>query len=64
MLNLCEAEKYKSLINWDGCSINVQHLKMDLISHNFIQRLKKLKQSKDQHKESMEIETESIEKIS
>ncbi|XP_073830944.1 translation machinery-associated protein 16 homolog [Musca autumnalis] len=41
MLNLCDPFKFKSLLDWDGSAINVQHLKLDLVSHNMLQRLKK-----------------------
>lgn len=41
LLNLCDPLKYKSLLDWDGSGINVQHLKLELISHNMMQRLKK-----------------------
>ncbi|XP_037942137.1 translation machinery-associated protein 16 homolog isoform X2 [Teleopsis dalmanni] len=40
MINLCDPIKYKTLLDWDGSAINVQHLKLDLISQNFLQRLK------------------------
>lgn len=67
MVNLCDAEKFKSLMDWDGCSINVQHLNMDLISHNFIQKLKKSRdepQESQQHKNNLPMETDSTEKTS
>ncbi|XP_055912259.1 translation machinery-associated protein 16 homolog [Eupeodes corollae] len=41
MINLCDPVKFKSLLDWDGNAINVQHLKFDLISNGMLQRLKK-----------------------
>ena len=41
LLNLCDPIKFKSLLDWDGSAINVQHIKLDLISYNMLQRLKK-----------------------
>ncbi|XP_013111576.2 translation machinery-associated protein 16 homolog [Stomoxys calcitrans] len=41
LLNLCDPVKFKSLMDWDGSAINVQHLKLDLVSHNMLQRFKK-----------------------
>ncbi|KAI8116394.1 Translation machinery-associated protein 16 like protein [Lucilia cuprina] len=41
LLNLCDPVKFKSLLDWDGSAINVQHLKVELISYNMLQRLKK-----------------------
>ncbi|XP_075157059.1 translation machinery-associated protein 16 homolog [Haematobia irritans] len=40
LVNLCDPIKFKSLMDWDGSAINVQHLKLDLISHNMLQKLK------------------------
>ncbi|XP_064556293.1 translation machinery-associated protein 16 homolog [Drosophila montana] len=40
MLNLCDAAKFKALLDWDGSALSVQHLKLDLVSHNMLQRLK------------------------
>lgn len=39
-LNLCDPIKFKSLIDWDGNAINIQHLKMELISRGSLERLK------------------------
>ncbi|XP_065364250.1 translation machinery-associated protein 16 homolog [Calliphora vicina] len=47
LLNLCDPIKYKSLLDWDGSGINVQHLKLELISYNMLQRLKKEYDEKD-----------------
>lgn len=40
LLNLCDPLKLKMLRDWDGSALSVQHLKLDLISHNMLQRLK------------------------
>ncbi|XP_017483152.1 PREDICTED: translation machinery-associated protein 16 homolog [Rhagoletis zephyria] len=40
LLNLCDPLKFKSLIDWDGSALSVQHLKLDLVSFNMLQRLK------------------------
>lgn len=40
LLNLCDPVKFKSLLDWDGSALNVQHLKLDLVSHKMLQRLK------------------------
>lgn len=40
MLNLCDAAKFKALLDWDGSALSVQHLKLDFVSHNMLQRLK------------------------
>lgn len=40
LLNLCDAAKFKMLFDWDGSALSVQHLKLDLVSHNMLQRLK------------------------
>ncbi|XP_030376605.1 translation machinery-associated protein 16 homolog [Scaptodrosophila lebanonensis] len=40
LLNLCDAVKFKSLMDWDGNALSIQHLKLDLVSHNMLQRLK------------------------
>ncbi|XP_018787372.1 PREDICTED: translation machinery-associated protein 16 homolog [Bactrocera latifrons] len=40
LLNLCDPVKFKSLMDWDGSALNVQHLKLDLVSHKMLQRLK------------------------
>ncbi|XP_011191720.1 translation machinery-associated protein 16 homolog [Zeugodacus cucurbitae] len=40
LLNLCDPIKFKSLMDWDGSALNVQHLKLDLVSQKMLQRLK------------------------
>ncbi|XP_053947947.1 translation machinery-associated protein 16 homolog [Anastrepha ludens] len=40
LLNLCDPAKFKSLMDWDGSALSIQHLKLDLVSHNLLQRLK------------------------
>ncbi|XP_032594618.1 translation machinery-associated protein 16 homolog [Drosophila grimshawi] len=40
LLNLCDAAKLKVLFDWDGSALSVQHLKLDLVSFNMLQRLK------------------------
>ncbi|XP_017962954.2 translation machinery-associated protein 16 homolog [Drosophila navojoa] len=40
LLNLCDPAKFKMLLDWDGSALSVQHLKLDLVSHNMLQRLK------------------------
>lgn len=40
LLNLCDPVKFKSLMDWDGSALNVQHLKLDLVSYKMLQRLK------------------------
>ncbi|XP_017017333.1 translation machinery-associated protein 16 homolog [Drosophila kikkawai] len=40
LLNLCDPLKLKMLRDWDGSALSVQHLKLDLVSHNMLQRLK------------------------
>lgn len=57
LLNLCDPIKFKSLLDWDGSAINVQHLKLDLISHNMLQRLKK------EYEENDSMKTESLSQI-
>lgn len=44
LLNLCDAEKLKSLQDWDGNAVNVQHFKLDLISKSFLDRLERERQ--------------------
>lgn len=39
-LNLCDPIKFKSLMDWDGNAINIQHLKFELISRGSLERLK------------------------
>lgn len=48
MLNLCDAAKFKMLFDWDGSALSVQHLKLDLVSKNMLQRLKEVATSAEQ----------------
>lgn len=48
MLNLCDAAKFKMLFDWDGSALSVQHLKLDLVSKNMLQRLKEAATSAEQ----------------
>ncbi|CAD7089062.1 unnamed protein product [Hermetia illucens] len=47
LLNLCDMEKLKSLQQWDGNAINVQHFKLDLISRHFLSKLEKEQKKSD-----------------
>lgn len=38
-LNLYDSVKFKSLMDWDGNAINIQHLKFELISRGSLERL-------------------------
>lgn len=58
LLNLCDPVKFKSLLDWDGSAINVQHLKVELISKNMLQRLKK------EYEEKNSTQTENIQQPS
>ncbi|XP_067634976.1 translation machinery-associated protein 16 homolog [Eurosta solidaginis] len=49
LLNLCEPTKFKSLMEWNGNALTVQHLKLDLVSHNMIQRLKNVASENIEH---------------
>ncbi|XP_004524973.1 translation machinery-associated protein 16 homolog [Ceratitis capitata] len=40
LLNLCDPVKFKSLMDWDGSALSVQHLKLDLVSYKMLQSLK------------------------
>lgn len=40
LMNLCDPEKYKQFISWDGNSINLQHLKTERISKKLLDSLK------------------------
>lgn len=55
LLNLCDPIKFKSLLDWDGSAINVQHLKFELISRNMLQKLRK----EYEEKNSLEMEVET-----
>lgn len=39
LMNLCDPEKYKQFLSWDGSSVNLQHLKLDRISKKFLDDL-------------------------
>lgn len=39
-LNLCDPVKFKSLMDWDGNAINIQHLKFELVSRGNLEKLK------------------------
>lgn len=39
LLNLCEPEKFKTFISWDGNSVNLQHFKLERISKKFLDDL-------------------------
>lgn len=39
LMNLCDPVKYKEFLNWDGNTINLQHLKLDRISKKFLDNL-------------------------
>ncbi|XP_055372705.1 translation machinery-associated protein 16 homolog [Condylostylus longicornis] len=41
LINLCDSEKFKILKEWDGSAINIQHMKLDLISKKFFEKLTK-----------------------
>lgn len=58
LLNLCDLKQCEALLNWDGNAINVQHFKLNLISRNFLKRLK------DQNNTSNSAKSESATKRS
>lgn len=39
-MNLCDVDKYKTFMSWDGNSVNLQHFKLDRISRKFLDNLK------------------------
>lgn len=39
LINLCDPEKYKIFLSWDGNSVNLQHFKLDRISKHFLDAL-------------------------
>lgn len=41
LMDLCDAEKYKIFLSWDGNSINLQHFKLDRISKRSLEELAK-----------------------
>ena len=47
LINMCDPEKFKSLQDWDGSAINVQHLKLDLVSKGMLHRLQSQQNSED-----------------
>lgn len=36
LMNLCDPEKFKIFMSWDGNSVNLQHFKLDRISRKFL----------------------------
>ncbi|XP_016924267.1 translation machinery-associated protein 16 homolog [Drosophila suzukii] len=54
LVNLCDPLKFKMLRDWDGSALSVQHLKLDLVSHNMLQRLKGQSGNKETPSEQME----------
>ncbi|KAI8033447.1 hypothetical protein M5D96_013810 [Drosophila gunungcola] len=48
LMNLCDPLKLKTLREWDGSALSVQHLKLDLVSHNMLQRLKVEQSAKEE----------------
>lgn len=38
-MNLCDPAKYEEFVSWDGNSINLQHLKLERISKQFLKKL-------------------------
>ncbi|KAH8420638.1 hypothetical protein KR009_012425, partial [Drosophila setifemur] len=49
LINICDPLKLKMLRDWDGSALSVQHLKLDLISHNMLERLKEPPKEKQQN---------------
>nr|AAM51118.1 SD22530p [Drosophila melanogaster] len=47
LMNLCDPLKLKMLRDWDGSALSVQHLKLDLVSYNMLQRLKEQSKKKE-----------------
>ncbi|XP_055313604.1 translation machinery-associated protein 16 homolog [Sitodiplosis mosellana] len=39
LIDLCDPQKYKQFISWDGDSINLQHFKLDRIGRKYLQKL-------------------------
>lgn len=39
LMNLCDPEKFKAFISWDGNSVNLQHFKLERISKKFLDEL-------------------------
>lgn len=38
-MDLCDPQKFKKFISWDGDSINLQHFKLDRVSRKYLQNL-------------------------
>lgn len=38
-MDLCDPQKYKLFVSWDGDSINLQHFKLERISRKYLQNL-------------------------
>lgn len=39
LMDLCDSQKFKQFISWDGDSVNLQHLKLDRISRKYLLNL-------------------------
>lgn len=39
MINLCDPDKFKTFLEWDGNSVNLQHFKLERISKKFLNDL-------------------------
>lgn len=39
LINLCDPEKFKTFMEWDGNSVNLQHFKLERISNTFLNDL-------------------------
>lgn len=46
MPDLCDAEHFALLKNWDGNSHSIQHLKMKFVSKSYLNKLKEEQQMK------------------
>lgn len=42
-MDLCDAQKFKKFISWDGDGVNIQHFKLERISRKYLQNLDKNK---------------------
>ncbi|XP_034653046.1 translation machinery-associated protein 16 homolog [Drosophila subobscura] len=57
LVNLCDPLKLKMLRDWDGSALSVQHLKLDLVSFNMLERLKKPEEKPTSSKVDEQMET-------
>ncbi|SPP78816.1 translation machinery-associated protein 16 homolog [Drosophila guanche] len=57
LVNLCDPLKLKMLRDWDGSALSVQHLKLDLVSYNMLERLKKPEEKLTSTKADEQMET-------